>query len=69
MRFSEDWDFTATRYILSEELSDWVINIADWSLRQAGPDFLAAPYRLEVINDDYGIESFQIRIYYRGPLR
>ena len=68
-RFSEDLDFTATRSIASEELSDWVTQIAEWSTDQARPDFLAAPLRLEVVEDEYGQESFQIRVYYRGPLR
>ncbi len=68
-RFSEDLDFTATRYIASEELRDWVAQIADWSASQNGPDLLASPPRQEVVEDDYGKESFQVRVYYRGPLR
>jgi predicted nucleotidyltransferase component of viral defense system len=68
-RFSEDLDFTSTRSISSEELSNWVVQIAEWSASMGGPDFLAAPYRLEVVEDEYGKESFQVRIYYRGPLR
>jgi len=26
------------------------------------------PWRVEVVNDDYGKESYRIRVYYRGPL-
>lgn len=68
-RFSEDLDFTAIRSISANELDAWIAQIADWSTSQAGPDFTAAPHRLEVIEDEYGSESFQIRVYYRGPLR
>jgi predicted nucleotidyltransferase component of viral defense system len=68
-RFSEDLDFTAIRYITSEELSEWVTQIAAWSSDHAGPDFLAAPYRLEIVEDEYGKEYLQLRVYYRGPLR
>jgi predicted nucleotidyltransferase component of viral defense system len=68
-RFSEDLDFTAIRPIPPEELNDWVAQIAAWSADRAGPDFLAAPFRLEVVEDEYGEESFQVRAYYRGPLR
>jgi hypothetical protein len=68
-RFSEDLDFTATRHIDFEDLSSWVNQIAAWSANQAGPDFLAAPYRQEIVEDVYGKESYQLRVYYRGPLR
>lgn len=68
-RFSEDLDFTAIRHIGLEELRDWVALVADWSASQAGPDLVVAPTRLEVVEDDYGKESFQVRVYYRGPLR
>lgn len=68
-RFSEDLDFTATRHTDSEELVRWVNQIAAWSAERAGPDFLAAPYRMEIVEDEYGKESFQLRVYYRGPLR
>lgn len=68
-RFSEDLDYTATRLITAEDIGNWIAQIADWSTSQAGPDLLAAPYRLEVVEDEYGKESFQVRVYYRGPLR
>jgi predicted nucleotidyltransferase component of viral defense system len=29
---------------------------------------LAEPYRFEIVRDDYGKETYQIRIYYHGPL-
>jgi hypothetical protein len=34
-----------------------------------GLDFVVRPPRFEVVNYEYGSESFQIRLYYRGSLR
>lgn len=68
-RFSEDIDFTAIRFISPHELNDWITQVTAWSESLAGPDFAAAAPRLEVVEDEYGKESFQIRVYYRGPLR
>jgi predicted nucleotidyltransferase component of viral defense system len=68
-RFSEDLDFTATAYISPEALLDWVERASHWATDHDGPDFAAAPARLEVIEDEYGSESYQVRVYYRGPLR
>jgi len=68
-RFSEDLDFTATVYLAPDALMDWVKRATHWAAEHDGPDFAAAPARLEVIQDDYGSESYQVRVYYRGPLR
>jgi predicted nucleotidyltransferase component of viral defense system len=68
-RFSEDLDFTATAYISPETLLDWVERATRWATDHDGPDFAASPARLEVIKDEYGSESYQVRVYYRGPLR
>jgi len=40
-----------------------------WAVEHEGPDFAAAPARLEVVEDEYGSESYQVRVYFRGPLR
>ena len=68
-RFSEDLDFTATEYLTAETLMEWVERATRWAIDHDGPDFAAAPPRVEVIKDEYGSESYQIRVYYRGPLR
>lgn len=39
-----------------------------WVEREIGLDFSAGPVRAEAISDEYGKESFQVRLYYRGPL-
>ena len=68
-RFSEDLDFTLTRLWSLSDLAAAVETVRAWSVDMGGPDFDVQPPRLEVVNDEYGQESFQARVYYRGPLR
>ncbi len=68
-RFSEDLDFTATKYLSPEDVEEWIIKSVNWISDQDGPDFRIQPIRFEVVDDEYGSESYQARIYYRGPLR
>ncbi len=68
-RFSEDLDFTATAHLDADTLMDSVERATHWAADHDGPDFAAIPARLEVIEDEYGSESYQVRVYYRGPLR
>ncbi len=68
-RFSEDLDFTARRYLTPETLLDWIAKATRWASNHDGPDFAAASPRFEVVADEYSSESYQVRIYYRGPLR
>jgi predicted nucleotidyltransferase component of viral defense system len=67
-RFSEDLDFTMIQLITLDDLGNWITLIADWITDQQGPNFLIQPTRLEIVNDEYGNETYQARIYYRGPL-
>lgn len=67
-RFSEDLDFTAEAWITETDLKAMAQKAARWVEREVGLDFSAAPLRVETITDDYGKESFQMRLYYRGPL-
>ena len=68
-RFSEDLDFTATKYLSPARVEEWLTKSVDWIGDQDGPDFHIQPIRLDVVQDEYGSESYQARIYYRGPLR
>ena len=68
-RFSEDLDFTALQRIGPEKLERLMqMALADardrWQI-----DFDVSPIRVEQVQDEYGKESYQVRIYYRGPLR
>lgn len=68
-RFSEDLDFTAEQHFTAEALQRLleraVQEIEDrWQI-----DLSLKPIRIETVDDDYGKESYQARLYYRGPLR
>jgi predicted nucleotidyltransferase component of viral defense system len=67
-RFSEDLDFTAVTFIQPDLLQAWVEQVGNWSAEWNGPNFVIEPIRVEIVEDEYGKESFQIRVYYRGPL-
>ena len=68
-RFSEDLDFTATKHLSPAEVEGWIMKSVDWISDHDGPDFRVEPIHFEVVDDEYGSESYQARIYYRGPLR
>lgn len=67
-RFSEDLDFTATTRISETEIKEVIASSFEWILEHDGPDFFVEPLRFEMVDDDYGKESYQVRVYYRGPL-
>lgn len=68
-RFSEDLDFTATTRLTVEQLLDWVERATRWAAEADGPDYRASPPRFETVRDEYGSETYQVRVYYRGPLQ
>lgn len=67
-RFSEDLDFTATGRLEGERVRTAAQQVTDWSEEAGGPDFRAAPSLLETVSDEYGGETFELRVYFRGPL-
>ena len=66
-RFSEDLDFTGTSAISQEDLLSVVTQTNGQMQEQIGIRTDEIVPRLEVVSDDYGKESYEIRIYYRGP--
>lgn len=68
-RFSEDLDFTATAHLSPDRLLEWVEQATRWAAETDGPNYRASPPRLETVQDEYGSETYQVRVYYRGPLR
>jgi predicted nucleotidyltransferase component of viral defense system len=68
-RFSEDLDFTTTVWLSEQRLLDYVEKATRWAVEAGGPDYAASPPRLEILRDEYGSETYQVRVYYRGPLR
>jgi predicted nucleotidyltransferase component of viral defense system len=67
-RFSEDLDFTAVAFIDPSHIQTWIEEIGRWVTARNGPNFAIEPIRVEIVEDEYGKESFQVRVYYRGPL-
>ena len=68
-RFSEDLDFTAGTRISLDELQSMITRTGRSVRDTFGINLEAAPARVEIVNDEYGQESYEIRLYYRGPLR
>lgn len=68
-RFSEDLDFTATLRLDAEQLQAWITRAIQWAVQRDGPNYEVATPRIETVQDEYGSETFQLRVYYRGPLQ
>lgn len=68
-RFSEDLDFTITGPLGPTALERAVHEAFRSAQDLSGIDFAAQAPVMEVLNDEYGRESVQLRIYYRGPHR
>lgn len=68
-RFSEDLDFTAEERISIEELRALLGQTIQHMQDVFGLNLSERPPRIEVVGDEYGKESYQARLYYRGPLR
>ena len=68
-RFSEDLDFTAEERISIEELRALLGQTIQHIQDVFGLNLSERPPRIEIVGDEYGKESYQARLYYRGPLR
>jgi predicted nucleotidyltransferase component of viral defense system len=66
-RFSEDLDFTLTQSISLDKVKKYIIEINDRVKDEVGIYTDVRDISAEVIEDDYGKESFEIKIYYSGP--
>lgn len=67
-RFSEDLDFTATGHWSEHRVEEIAELVARWSEEEGGPNFRAAQPLLEIVSDEYGSETFELRVYFRGPI-
>lgn len=68
-RFSEDLDFTLERFCSPDDVQSNLQRVMAWVTKNNGPDFGIQPMYFEVVDDEYGRESYQARLYYRGPLK
>ena len=66
-RFSEDLDFTARQWFAREEFEEAVAEAFADVQKASGINFAARSPRLRVIDTEYGRESLQFTIYWRGP--
>ncbi len=67
-RFSEDLDFTASAPLSASSIINLIENSFEWVREHDGPNITIQPIKFEIVDDEYGKESYQIRGYYRGPL-
>lgn len=68
-RFSVDLDFTLVQRRTREDLRQVIEGAQNAAADDWEIDFLARPMTIEVVDDEYGMESYHARLYYRGPLR
>ena len=68
-RFSEDLDFTAEERVSIEELQALIERTIQQLQDVFGLNFSERSPRIEIVSYEYGKESYQVRLYYRGPLR
>jgi predicted nucleotidyltransferase component of viral defense system len=68
-RFSEDLDFTAEKRIVAQDLQDLVARTIQGAQDVFGLNLAERPPRFETVQDEYGQETYQVRLYFRGPLR
>ena len=61
-RFSEDLDFTSETHLSAATLKEMTETAVRWVEREIGLDFRAAPVRVETVSDEYGKESFEVRL-------
>lgn len=66
-RFSEDLDFTATKWLDWDDLDNALRDAFAQASELSGIDFAAADSRLDIIDDAYGRESVRLTVYWRGP--
>lgn len=66
-RFSEDLDFTALRWLDWDDFREGVAEAMSRAADESGIGFGAQELYFEVMNNEYGKESLQVRIYWYGP--
>lgn len=68
-RFSEDLDFTLMESILPNDIGKLLDRAKAMTQAEAGIRMDIRPTAVEVIEDDYGKESFEAKVYYEGVWR
>ena len=65
-RFSEGLDLTAVHRLDAQELKERVMEVIRIAEEVWQIDFSVRPIRVDILEDEYGKETYQARIYYRG---
>lgn len=68
-RFSEDLDFTVTQRLYAHDLERRVTEVIRDAEEMWQIDLASRPMQVETLEDEYGKETYRVRVYYRGPLR
>jgi len=68
-RFSEDLDFTLTESIQPHALGELLDLAKAMTQAEAGIKMDLRSTAVDVIEDDYGLESFEAKVYYEGVWR
>jgi uncharacterized protein len=66
-RFSEDLDFTALHWMEWDAFREEVGAALERARGESGINFRVREPRFEIVDDEYGRESLQVRIYWYGP--
>jgi predicted nucleotidyltransferase component of viral defense system len=66
-RFSEDLDFTIKEDIEKESLHKLIVETDEIVQNDTGIRLDIQDPVVEMVDDEYGKESYEVRIYYRGP--
>lgn len=66
-RFSKDLDFTVIRRLSQNTLARLLDKVLAASADEWQIDLGIRPVKIEAVDDEYGKESYQVRLYYRGP--
>ena len=67
-RFSEDLDFTIQKALILSELEETIKRVNRSIQGEHGIRFDEREPVIELIEDEYGKESYEAKVYYRGPL-
>ena len=67
-RFSEDLDFTIQKALILSELKETIKHVNHLIQGEHGIRLDEREPVIELIEDEYGKESFEAKVYYRGPL-
>ena len=67
-RFSEDLDFTMHKALTLSELKEIIYHVNHLVQTDQGILLDTRKTLVEIVEDEYGKETYEVKVYYRGPL-